>query len=91
MGVIGTVGCTGGIVLDATVRRQQSNHVVALTWSPADGGSVNILRNGAVLHGPTDDDGSAQDNLKHRTGTFTYQVCETDTGDCSNEVTVTVR
>ncbi|HEY8671541.1 MAG TPA: hypothetical protein VIL63_11915, partial [Terriglobales bacterium] len=81
----------GGIVLDATVRRQHGNHVVALTWSPANGGSVNILRNGVILHGPTNDDGSAQDNLGHRTGTFVYQVCETDSGDCSNEVTVRVR
>ena len=92
MGVIGTVGCgTGGITLDATVRRQHGNHVVALRWSPADGGSVNILRDGVVLHGPTDDDGGAQDNVGHHSGTLTYQVCETDTGDCSNVVTVTVR
>ena len=83
----------GGIVLEASVRRQQGgNRVVALHWSPADGGSVNVLKNGVVLHGvPTDDDGAVQDNLRHHTGTFTYQVCETDTGNCSNEVTVVVR
>ena len=31
-----------------------------------------------------------QSKLGTQTGTFTYQVCETDSGDCSNEVTVTV-
>jgi len=84
-------GGGGDIVLTANVRRQGGNRVVALGWSPADGGTVNVLRNGAVLHGPTNDDGSAQDNLKGHTGTFVYQVCETDTGTCSNEVTVKVR
>jgi large repetitive protein len=81
------------IVLAASVRRQQGgNRVVALTWSPADGGAnVNILKNGAVLHGPIPDNGTAQDNIRHHTGTFTYQVCETDTGTCSNVVTVVVR
>ena len=36
------------------------------------------------------DDGSTRDNLGAHTGTITYQVCETDSGDCSNEVDVTV-
>ena len=39
----------------------------------------------------TADDGKAGDNLGTQTGTFTNQVCETDTGDCSNEVTVQVQ
>ena len=83
--------CTSGeITLSATIRRQGGNRFVVLDWSPADGGTVNVLRNGAVLHGPTNDDGSAQDNLRQHTGTFVYQVCETDTGTCSNEVTVKV-
>jgi len=36
------------------------------------------------------DSGKAKSNLGTRTGTFTFQVCETDSGDCSNEVTVVV-
>ena len=51
---------------------------------------MNVLRNGAVV-GTTADDGTAVDNLGTQTGTFTYQVCETDSGDCSNEVTVKSR
>jgi hypothetical protein len=81
---------TGGITLTATVRRVNGNRLVALSWSPANGGDINILRDGVVIH-TTDDDGRAQD----RVGTgqreeHTYQVCETDTGTCSNEVTVKI-
>ena len=84
--------CGGGgdIVLEAQVRRQGGNRFVALQWSPADGGSVNVLRNGVVI-GTTNDDGSFQNKLGTNTGVFTYQVCETDSGDCSNEVTVRVQ
>ena len=77
------------IVLEARVKTQGTNHKVQLRWSPADGGDINVLRNGAVI-GTTADDGQANDNLGTRTGEFTYQVCETDSGDCSNEVTVNV-
>lgn len=79
-----------GIVLTGRVRRQGGNRFVELTWSPADGGNVNVLRDGAVI-GATDDDGSFQQNIHSHTGTDTYQVCETDSGDCSNTVSVTVR
>jgi hypothetical protein len=80
----------GEITLSATKCRQNGNTLVALTWSPADGGSMNVIRNGASI-GTTNDDGAAQDNLRDATGAFIYQVCETDSGDCSNEVRVRVR
>ena len=84
--------CTGGgdITLSATTRRQNGKTVVALTWAPADGGNINVIRNDVIV-GTTADDGSAQDNLGNRNGIFVYQVCETDSGDCSNEVRVRVR
>jgi hypothetical protein len=63
---------------------------VSLRWDPADGGDINVLRNGTIVQ-TTADDGSTRDNLGTMTGTFTYQVCETDSGDCSNEVAVRVR
>jgi hypothetical protein len=82
---------TGGgeIVLQARVRPEGTNNLVQLKWSPADGGNVNVLRNGAVV-GTVPDDGHARNNIGTHTGSFTYQVCETDSGDCSNEVTVVV-
>ncbi len=80
--------CTGGgIALNGSVRRQRGNRFVVLDWSPADGGDVNVLRNGSVL-GTTADDGTFQVNIHQHTGTDTYQVCTTDTGACSNIVTL---
>jgi hypothetical protein len=84
------IGSTGGeISLQARVRRQGARRAVALRWSPADGGNVNVLRDGNIVQ-TTADDGSALDILGAVTGSFTYQVCETGAGDCSNEVTVNV-
>ena len=77
------------IELQARVQTQGTNHRVKLRWRPADGGSVNVLRNNVVI-ATTPDNGQFTDNIGTRTGTFTYQVCETDTGDCSNQVTVQV-
>ena len=85
----GTTG-GGGITLTATVHHKQGNSRVELSWSPADGGQVDVLRNGTRVH-TTADDGSATNNVGTRTGTFTYQVCETDTGVCSNVVEVSIR
>lgn len=81
-------GGGGDITLTADVRRQNGHKFVALSWSPADGGQVNILVNG-VVKGTTSDDGSAQDK-DPGTGQFEYQVCETDSGDCSNTVRVRI-
>jgi hypothetical protein len=84
--------CGGGgedITLTAKSRVKNRKNQVQLTWAPADGGSVNVLRNSVIIQ-TTADDGKTNDNLGTMTGTFTYQVCETDSGDCSNEVDVTV-
>jgi hypothetical protein len=82
-------GGGGNIVLQARVRTQGNEHRVQLLWSPADGGPMNILRDSIVI-ATTPDDGRAADRLGTQTGTFVYQVCEADTGDCSNEVIVQV-
>ncbi|MEO8045537.1 MAG: S8 family serine peptidase [Spartobacteria bacterium] len=83
--VVGT-----NITLTTSVRARGTKARVTLTWDPADGGDINVLRNGAVVQ-TTADDGSTLDSLRNASGsTFTYQVCETDSGDCSNEVQVTI-
>ncbi|HEY3662756.1 MAG TPA: hypothetical protein VGL24_06345 [Chthoniobacterales bacterium] len=87
--------CNGGggeITLTAKLRRQSGKIAVALAWTGTDdSGSINILRDGVVIHTSTDD-GSAQDHLGDVSRvSYTYQVCEPDTGNCSNEVTVNVR
>jgi len=79
-----------GITLTADIIRYHGNRYVALNWAPSNGGSMNIVRNGKVV-ATTGDDGNAKDKIGNHTGNITYQVCETDTGTCSNEVTVRVR
>jgi hypothetical protein len=79
----------GEITLNARARTRGTVNQVLLKWAPADGGTINVLRDGVVVQ-TTADDGRTGDNLGTNTGTFTYQVCETDSGDCSNEVVVTV-
>lgn len=79
----------GGITLQARSHGGGNRRSVQLKWAPADGGSMNVLRDGNIVQ-TTPDDGTAADRLGNTTGTFTYQVCETDSGDCSNEVVVTV-
>ena len=78
----------GDITLTARPRVKQGKNQVRLTWDPADGGDINVLRDGAIVR-TVADNGKTNDNLGTMTGTFTYQVCETDSGDCSNEVDVT--
>ena len=38
----------GDITLTATVEQKNGNSRVNLAWSPADGGDVNVLRNGKI-------------------------------------------
>ena len=85
----GTEGGGGGITLTATAQQKNDQFRVNLDWDPADGGDINVLRNDKIVQ-TTADDGNTKDKLGTHTGTFTYQVCETDSGDCSNEVDVTV-
>ncbi len=84
----------GGDNIVLTVRaRTGINHdrtIVNLRWDPADGGDIDVLRDGVIVQ-TTADDGSARDRFEDMSGTHTYQVCETDSGDCSNEVEVTIR
>ncbi|HEY2713566.1 MAG TPA: hypothetical protein VGI60_13710 [Chthoniobacterales bacterium] len=67
-----------------------SQRRVKLQWKPSDNtGSINVLRNGVVVE-TIPDTGSGFDNV-NMAGTFSYQVCETDSGDCSNTISVTVQ
>jgi hypothetical protein len=89
MGVNGSVSGGGGeITLTAKLRRHHKTHLVLLSWTPADGGRITVLRDG-VFRDETNDDGRTQDRVGLGE-THTYQVCETDTGTCSNEVTIKI-
>ena len=91
MGVNGTVGGGGGgdeITLTTSLRRHKGARLVNLSWTPSDGGRITVLRDG-VFRDETNDDGRHQDRVNSGES-HTYQVCEVDSGDCSNEVTVQI-
>ncbi|MBA3608598.1 MAG: hypothetical protein H0W43_08865 [Chthoniobacterales bacterium] len=90
MGVNGTVTGGGGGEITLTAFNRANPRRVNLSWTPADGGSIDIIRDGVVIR-TVEDDGRAQDHLgAGGRVVHVYQVCETDTGDCSNEVEVRV-
>ncbi|HXW08458.1 MAG TPA: S8 family serine peptidase [Vicinamibacterales bacterium] len=70
------------IVLSATRRGKK----VDLAWTVTASSSVDIYRNGS-LRVSTANDGAYSDSFTSK-GSYTYQVCEAGTANCSNEVTV---
>jgi hypothetical protein len=64
------------------------NHrlVVHLRWTGANTPSVDIYRNGVRIV-RVQNTGTYSDSLTDQ-GTYTFQVCEVGTGNCSNEVRV---
>jgi hypothetical protein len=75
------------IVLNLTTFIQNNRHYVALTWSEANGTTVDVYRNGALREVTRNDRKYVRSYVIGRTRTFTYQVCETGTSRCSNSVT----
>jgi serine protease len=61
---------------------------VRLNWTGATTSSVAIFRNGVRI--ATVSNSGSYTTYSQLRGTFTYRVCNTDTGAaCSNDVTVT--
>lgn len=81
-------GGSGGIALSVSAWTRGPWVGADLSWSPADGGQVDVYRNGEAIE-TSADTGSYTDRIgRGASGSFTYQVCETDTAECSNEATV---
>jgi len=79
----------GGITLTATGYKVKGRQKVDLEWSGATSGSVNIRRDGSII-GTTENDGAYTDNIDRVGGqSHIYQICESSSSNCSNEVTVT--
>ncbi len=78
-----------GIQLTAQGYKIKGRQQVDLTWSGATTSSVAVYRNGSPLW-TTANDGSATDPIGIKGGgTWTYQICETDSSPtCSNSATV---
>ena len=81
---------TQNITLTARLKQRNGKSQVVLKWTGTDRvGNMDVIRNDVTVQ-VTPDDGTTKDPLGTMTGTFTYQVCESGTGNCSNEVDVIV-
>jgi PKD repeat protein len=59
-----------------------------LSWTGANTTNVLVIRNGTTVS-TTPNDGSWRESVKKAAGnTYTYQICETNGGDCSDEVPI---
>jgi N-acetylneuraminic acid mutarotase len=76
----------GQIRLKANERVGQDRVLVHLKWTGATTPKVSIYRNGARI--ATVQDANTYTDVLTEPGTFTYQVCEARTRNCSNEVRV---
>ena len=77
----------GDISLGANGYKVQGRWRTDLSWSGADGASVDIYRDGSLLT-TVANSGSYTDVTSFRGGgTLTYHVCEAGTSNCSNSAT----
>lgn len=71
------------ISLNLTGSKNKGKHVIDLDWSGTTTGSVEIYRDSGLLVS-VPDSGSYTDNTGNKGGrTYTYQVCEAGTNNCS--------
>ncbi|MBT8062987.1 MAG: fibronectin type III domain-containing protein [Gammaproteobacteria bacterium] len=76
------------INLSATGRVKRGQHEVKLDWSGANGSSMDVVRDGVII-ATTSNNGRYTDKTGNSgSQTYVYQVCESGTNNCSNEVTM---
>ena len=80
----------GDINLAISQRKRRGTKYADLTWSGANGGSVDIYRTrrGSTSVVTTANDGAYTDSFSGG-GNATYKVCEAGTNNCSSEVSTT--
>ena len=79
---------TGGIVLTATGSKVRGVRYVELNWTGATGSDVIIKLNGSVYGNPIPNNGTETLDFGRTSGTFNFEICETDETTCSNTETV---
>jgi subtilisin family serine protease len=77
----------GNLVLTSTVRTK-GTFKVFLAWTGSAAASIDVYRNGTRV-ATVANSGAYTDNLGRSPGTYTHQVCEAGTSNCSNSVTNT--
>jgi serine protease len=92
--LVGSYNGSGGtnppveIDLSVAKRVRRNRGFSDLSWTGATADNVDIYRNGTLLKTAANN-GSYSDNVgKRPSGTFTYEVCDQDTTDCSPAITV---
>jgi len=75
------------ISLSVVARQIRTNKYADLTWAGATSVSVDVYRNGIFVT-TTPNDGAYTDKPPKSLTSATYQVCESGSSNCSNEVTV---
>ena len=79
----------GQITLTASGHKVHGFDTVDLSWSGATSSMVDIYRNGVLIATVPNTPSSYTDNTGQKgRATFTYQVCNAGTQNCSNQVTV---
>ncbi len=81
-------GTGGGISLSGNIYKVKGKISVDLTWSGAGGAQVDVYRNGSYLTTTTNDGAFTDATGQKGSASFTYQVCETGGGACSNVINV---
>lgn len=71
-------------LISATLSKVRGIRYVTLIWEGATGDNVNIYANGTFRETVSNDTGTATINMERSSGTFEFQVCETDGSGCSN-------
>jgi hypothetical protein len=82
------------IRLNVSGQAETKRHRLTLTWSGANGRTVDVYRNGALIN--TTENDKRYVNLRQfkgaaRAETYVYKLCESGTSRCSNEASITVR
>lgn len=85
-GITVTVTETTGITLNVRAYKVKSTKFADLTWIGTSSALVDIKRNNNSIT-TTENDGAHTDRPPKNTTSATYQLCENETGVCSNSVT----
>lgn len=80
---------TSDATLTARGYKVRGSQTVDLTWNGLSGSSVDIYRNGGIVASAANDGVHTDSiNKKGGGGTYTYQICDAGTSNCTNSVSV---
>jgi hypothetical protein len=84
-------GTPAGIVLQVSGRSAKGIHYMKLTWSGANGATVDVYRNSSQKKNTENDRRYVNALPARRAATYVYKVCEKNSNTCSKSVSVSVK